>query len=689
VSRTSTGGSPFVRYLAVIVFALLAAISVGGFLVARSANRNEERRLLHERADEVGAVLSSSTNSVPATLAVLGDAYKALNAPGPGFVAAAQSVLQTGIQGVTVAESDGSRVVVRASEGEAASVGTTLTGGYAHVAERALRLQQLVSTLMLDEKTGQATVVLALGRPDGLVVYEQTTSNPTRPIASKPNSAFHELKAALYQSDTVKPDKLLVTTSSDLPFTGTVDRQTLQVGADRWLLLTAADGPLAGALARSVPWIILIGGLVSALVIAWIIRLLTLRRDYALAQVEERTAELRRTLEELEAARAAADAANASKTSFLSRMSHELRTPLNGVLGFAQLLELEDLDEQQREAVGYILKGGNHLLELINEVLDISRIESGDLALSPEPVLVGDVLGEAIDLVRPLAAHRSIHLVGDRHASCAEYVFADRQRIKQILLNLLSNAVKYNRSGGAVAVDCERPVPTRFRLKVSDTGPGVRDDQLERLFVPFDRLDADRTGIEGTGIGLALSRRLAEAMGGTMGVDSVYGQGSTFWVELPIVEGPVERYERLTGEQGHEPSVPLATDSHVVLYIEDNLANLKLVQRVMQRRRDVQIVPAMQGRLGLELAREHRPILILLDLHLPDVAGDEVLRQLREDAATASIPVVVVSADATPGQTQRLLAAGASAYLSKPFDVSELLRIVDRLLDDAEAPDRS
>ncbi|HEY3670443.1 MAG TPA: hybrid sensor histidine kinase/response regulator, partial [Acidimicrobiia bacterium] len=361
-------------------------------------------------------------------------------------------------------------------------------------------------------------------------------------------------------------------------------------------------------------------------------------------------------------------------------------TPLNAVLGFAQLLELDDLDTEQREAVGHILKGGNHLLGLINEVLDISRIESGDIALSPEAVLVGDVLGEAIDLVRPLAIQRSIQLAGDRHASCAEYVFADRQRIKQILLNMLSNAVKYNRDGGAVAVDCDRPAPTRLRLKVSDTGPGIRESDVGRLFVPFERLDANRTAIEGTGIGLALSRRLAEAMGGTMGVESVYGQGSTFWVELPVVQGPVERYERLHGPPISPRDEGDVTESHVVLYIEDNLANLKLVQRVMERRGDVEIIPAMQGRLGLELARQHHPLLVLLDLHLPDVPGDEVLQQLCDDPATANIPVVVVSADATPGQAQRLLAAGAAAYLHKPFDVRELLGILDRLLDEEASP---
>jgi hypothetical protein len=263
-------------------------------------------------------------------------------------------------------------------------------------------------------------------------------------------------------------------------------------------------------------------------------------------------------------------------------------------------------------------------------------------------------------------------------------VFADRQRLKQILLNLLSNAVKYNRLNGNVDIVCDRVDLTRLRIKVADTGPGIPADQIARLFVPFERLGAERTDIEGTGIGLALSQRLAEAMGGSIGVESVPGKGSTFWVELPLVEGPVERFERLQGDDA--PPEPAAVDSRrqTVLYIEDNLANLKLVQRVVAHRSDVEIMAAMQGGLGLDLAREHHPALILLDLHLPDLTGDQVLQQLRENPTTTSIPVVVVSADATPGQQQRLLTAGATAYLTKPYEVQELLRIIDEALAKSE-----
>jgi PAS domain S-box-containing protein len=388
----------------------------------------------------------------------------------------------------------------------------------------------------------------------------------------------------------------------------------------------------------------------------------------------------RRAEEAQRQAQEAAEAANKAKSEFLSRMSHELRTPLNAVLGFGQLLELEDLDDSKRDAVQHILKAGGHLLDLINEVLDISRIEAGEMSLSPEPVLAAELVQEAADLIRPLADQRGIQLVVDGSGACNCYMFADRQRAKQVLLNLLSNAVKYNRPGGTVAVSCDQPSDTRLQISVDDTGGGIAAERLGLLFTPFERLGAEHTGEEGTGIGLALSRRLAEAMGGTLEATSTLGRGSTFTVELPRVEGPVERYERLNRDPvSPEP----ASDRRVVLHIEDNLSNATLVERVLAQRPGVEVVAAMHGRLGLELAREHQPALVLLDLHLPDMDGEHVLQRLRDDPATASIPVVIVSADVTAGQVQRLLSAGASAYLTKPIDVRDLLRHVDEAVADA------
>ena len=670
------------RLLSVLVFVALAATSVGLSIVVRDIVHDQQKKLLHERTTEGGTVLSTvfgGTQSALTTLAAT--AHPRVGATGR-FTAAARPFLGLATTIGALSPANGHPSVL-AAVGTGPALGTTVSDDRTALAMRALATKGVVSAVV--GTPAGPRLSFALATDTGLVLYEDVAFDPTKPYDAGPNGPFSDLDGALYASSREDAATLVLTTARHLPLSGMLERQTINVGADHWLLVTNAKRPLVGSFAAKAPWGVLLGGLLTALLTTVLVETLSRRRGYALALVDARTLELRKALDKqarLEQderkAREAAEAADRSKSEFLSRMSHELRTPLNAVLGFAQLLELDELTDPQQESVDQIVKGGRHLLELINEVLDISRIETGTLALSPEPVLVRDVIAETLSLMRPLADHRHIRLVADPVADRETHVLTDRQRLKQILLNLVANAVKYNHEAGTVSVSCEQTADNRLRITVTDTGPGIRAENLDLLFVPFERLGAERGEVEGAGVGLALSRRLAEAMGATLDVASTYGQGSRFWMELSIVEGPVEQYERLHEQPTASTDTPITppVERNKVLYIEDNLSNIRLVERVLARRDDVEVIPATQGRLGLALARDHQPKLVLLDLHLPDMDGDEVLRQLRQDPLTSTIPVVMLSADATAGQIERLLAMGATAYLTKPLEVRDLLDLL-------------
>ncbi|MDO9075157.1 MAG: PAS domain-containing protein [Rubrivivax sp.] len=396
---------------------------------------------------------------------------------------------------------------------------------------------------------------------------------------------------------------------------------------------------------------------------------LTRHRDHLEGLVEERT-------RELIAARDAAELASRAKGEFLSSMSHELRTPMNAILGFSQLLELDrGLDTRAAGYVREILRAGHHLLTLINEVLDLARIESGRMSLSPEALPLAELVQEAETLVRPLAQQHDVTLTVEPLPGLV--VRADRLRLKQVLLNLLSNAVKYNRTGGSVQVRAQARDMFTVRISVIDTGIGIAAQHLPQLFQPFSRVGG--SSAEGTGIGLSISERLVRLMGGQIGVHSQPGMGSEFWVDLPsdhLAETPPPRDTAFSGAPTPRPG-----RSARVLYVEDNPANLKLVEMIVQRHPGVELQMAPTGSLGLDLARGCRPDLLLLDIHLPDIDGYQVLARLRADPATRTLPVVAVTAQAMPDDVKRVLAAGFDGYLAKPLDLARFDALLEQMLE--------
>ncbi len=379
-------------------------------------------------------------------------------------------------------------------------------------------------------------------------------------------------------------------------------------------------------------------------------------------------------------AKEAAERLSEARNEFLSRMSHELRTPLNAILGFGQLLESGSRDEQDTMALGFILKAGRHLLALVDEVLDLTRIEGGKLRLAFGPVDFASLARECLQLTARLAQARGVVCEAEETRDAPATLWTDEQRLRQALLNLLTNAIKYNRPGGRVTLGCRREADGQRRISVRDTGVGIAARDLPRLFTPFERLHHAHGGTEGTGLGLAITRQVVEALGGTVGVESEPGRGSRFWIELPpgqpsavpADEDPVlPPADRVTAEKRDV----------TLLCIEDNASNLELVQMVAARHwPHWRFVSARDGRAGLEQARRHAPDLILLDLQLPDHPGDWVLNALRGDPSTAALPVVVLSADATACSREKLLAAGAVEFLTKPFRVGELVEAVHRTL---------
>ncbi|MBF0548401.1 MAG: PAS domain S-box protein [Candidatus Riflebacteria bacterium] len=388
---------------------------------------------------------------------------------------------------------------------------------------------------------------------------------------------------------------------------------------------------------------------------------------------------------ELECARSVAEKANLAKSDFLSSMSHELRSPLNAILGFAQLMESDSPPPTpiQKESISQILSAGWHLLRLIDEILDLAKVESRRIPLSKEPVSLAEIMMECQSMIEPQAQQNGIKLVFPQ-IDATYFVLADRTRLKQILINLLSNAIKYNSHHGTVEAKCTKSTPERIRISIRDTGAGLSPEQQAQLFQPFNRLGQEAGGVEGTGIGLVVAKRLVELMEGVIGVDSTVGMGSEFWFELSSSAAPQLEFENAESPTASPPQEQPDLLLHTLLYVEDNLANLKLVQQIIARHPGIRLLTAVTGKDGIKIASTSHPDVILMDINLPGISGFETLKILRSEPTTAHIPVIAISANAMPGDIEKGLKAGFFRYITKPIKVNEFMDALNVTLEFTE-----
>ncbi|MBA3581999.1 MAG: response regulator [Gammaproteobacteria bacterium] len=408
-------------------------------------------------------------------------------------------------------------------------------------------------------------------------------------------------------------------------------------------------------------------------------------KNLVFLKTQELLASQERSNQQLQKMIAVAEKANLAKSEFLSSMSHELRTPLSAILGFAQLIDsgTPEPSAAQKRSLDQILQSGWYLLDLINEILDLALIESGRLSVSCEPMALNDVLQECRMMVEPKALERDI-ILSFPPAYVSYTVHADRTRLKQVIINLLTNAIKYNVIGGKVIVDCKECAPGYIHISIKDTGEGLSPEQTAQLFQPFNRLGQEIKATEGTGIGLVLSKRLIELMEGTIGADSMVGEGSVFWVELKSTEAALPVFAPNDTVKKIVTPVDANMKKRTLLYVEDNPANLMLIEDLVARRLDLRLISARDGIQGIEMARTEQPDIILMDINLPGITGVKALQILQDDPLTMHIPVIAVSANAMPRDIEKGLKAGFFRYLTKPIMVNSFMDTIDLALKVAE-----